>query len=148
MLGTATKLKNTRNIALTGAVSGNANFDGSGDVTINTTQANIATLTGTINLTAASSVENPSFNTLKINFPSGFNSSNCVPIAWGIYQGTGSKYSFGCTTSTDSRTWLRNGLPSMLTFDFQGDGKITFTVEFPQTEAKTYNYKIVLMKTT
>ncbi|MEJ5137272.1 MULTISPECIES: gp53-like domain-containing protein [Acinetobacter] len=34
---TATKLANARNIALSGAVSGSANFDGSGNITINTT---------------------------------------------------------------------------------------------------------------
>ena len=36
----ASKLQNTRNIALSGAVSGNANFDGSGNITINTTANN------------------------------------------------------------------------------------------------------------
>ena len=36
MLGTATKLKNARKIGLSGAVSGNANFDGSGNVNIET----------------------------------------------------------------------------------------------------------------
>lgn len=38
MLGSATKLKTARNIALTGAVTGNANFDGTGNISINTTQ--------------------------------------------------------------------------------------------------------------
>ena len=36
----ASKLQNTRNIALSGAVSGSANFDGSGNITINTTANN------------------------------------------------------------------------------------------------------------
>ena len=35
-VGSASKLKTPRNIALTGAISGNANFDGSGNITINT----------------------------------------------------------------------------------------------------------------
>lgn len=109
-------------------------------------KSSIETLTGTISLNPASDTDTPTFNTIKIDFPTGFDSDNCVPVSWGIYQGTGSKYSFGCTKSTDSRTWFRNALPSMLTFDFQNDGKITFTVECPLTEAKTYNYKIVLMK--
>lgn len=34
--GTATKLRNTRNIELTGVIQGNANFDGSGNITITT----------------------------------------------------------------------------------------------------------------
>lgn len=38
MLGTANKLKTARNIKLQGAVSGNADFDGSKNVTIDTTQ--------------------------------------------------------------------------------------------------------------
>ena len=36
----ASKLQTARNIAITGAVSGNANFDGSGNITINTTANN------------------------------------------------------------------------------------------------------------
>ncbi|MBF9261009.1 phage tail protein [Acinetobacter baumannii] len=38
--GTATRLKTSRNIALSGAVSGNADFDGSGNITISTTANN------------------------------------------------------------------------------------------------------------
>ncbi|ENX48753.1 MULTISPECIES: hypothetical protein [Acinetobacter] len=37
---TASKLQNSRNIALSGAVSGNANFDGSGNINIETTHNN------------------------------------------------------------------------------------------------------------
>ncbi len=37
---TATKLQTPRNIAISGAVSGSANFDGSGNITINTTSNN------------------------------------------------------------------------------------------------------------
>lgn len=40
---TATKLATTRSIALTGAVSGNANFDGSGNININTVLTNQVT---------------------------------------------------------------------------------------------------------
>ena len=39
-VASATKLQNSRNIALSGAVSGNANFDGSGNITITTTANN------------------------------------------------------------------------------------------------------------
>lgn len=39
--GTATKLATARNIAIVGAVSGNANFDGSENISISTTLANI-----------------------------------------------------------------------------------------------------------
>ena len=36
MLGTATKLQTARNIKVKGSVNGNANFDGSGNIEINT----------------------------------------------------------------------------------------------------------------
>lgn len=42
---TASKLETTRNIALTGAVTGNVNFDGSGDVSITTTATSDPKLT-------------------------------------------------------------------------------------------------------
>ena len=46
MHGTATKLKNARNISLTGAVTGIGSFDGSGNVLISTTeQVQTATVT-------------------------------------------------------------------------------------------------------
>ena len=41
---TATKLKTARSIGLSGAVTGNANFDGSANITINTTIGNIPTI--------------------------------------------------------------------------------------------------------
>lgn len=37
MLGTATKLQTARNIKVKGSVNGNADFDGSGNLEINTT---------------------------------------------------------------------------------------------------------------
>ena len=41
---TTTKLKTARSIGLSGAVTGNANFDGSANITINTTIGNIPTI--------------------------------------------------------------------------------------------------------
>ena len=72
---TATKLATARNIKLQGAVSGNANFDGSGNVIITTTQANIAILTGTLTLADG-------YASGTINYPNGFNSSNCVVLSF------------------------------------------------------------------
>lgn len=142
---TTTKWGTSRNIALTGAVSGNANVDGSGNVTITTTQANIATLTGTITTTATTGEETV-FNSLKINFPTGFNKDNCVVMSLGLYRGNNIGYAFGHTNITDSRTWLRGGIGAMITFNYQNDGKMTLTVETPFSESYVYNYKIVLMK--
>lgn len=76
---TADKLKTPRNIKLQGAVSGNANFDGNEDVTINVTQANIAILTGKIQMPESNS---ESINGRKVlAYPAGFNKDNCVVIS-------------------------------------------------------------------
>ena len=79
MLGTATKLKTARNIKLQGAVSGNANFDGSGNITINTILGNIAVLVETITMPEANS--NNLQGSTDMNYPSGFTNTNCVVIS-------------------------------------------------------------------
>ena len=68
---TASKLQTARNIAISGAVKGSANFDGSGNVTINTTQNNIFVLSGSLS----------SGNNLEINYPTGLTKDNCVCIS-------------------------------------------------------------------
>lgn len=228
MLGTANKLKTARQIALTGAVSGSTNFDGSGNVSIATslkgkiltnenlndckteglyyspgnnsclnkpsgvnnfglqvirtgeqvicqilyyneeqynrayiydngsfywtswtkviTKDDFAVIKGTVVTTSGGTLDNTKFTTIKIDFPSGFNSDNCVVVSVGLYQGSGSKYAFDHTDQFNSRTWLRNGVASMITFDYSGDGKITFSIETPFSDSYTYNYIIVLMK--
>lgn len=73
---TATKLQTARNIKIQGAVSGNANFDGSTNIIITTTQANIATITGTITTPATNS--DVISATITLNYPSGYNKNNCV----------------------------------------------------------------------
>lgn len=75
MLGTATKLKIARNIKLQGAVSGNADFDGSANIVINTTQANIAVINGSITLS------NGQGNSGVIQYPEGYNKDNCIIIS-------------------------------------------------------------------
>lgn len=58
-----------------GAVSGNVNFDGSGNVTIITTQANIAVVRGNITMTnGEGTLDN-------INLPAGFTSDNCTVLS-------------------------------------------------------------------
>lgn len=226
MLGTANKLKTVRQIALTGAVSGSTNFDGSMNVNINTslqsqqlrnqdlndyktegfyyaaggntclnkpsgvnnfgliikrtaegnyeqimdindvrytrfwngkswsswvktiTNGDFAVLKGTIVTTSGGTIDSTKFTTINLDFPSGFNANNCVVISWGLYQGSGSKYAFGHTNQFDSRTWLRNGVASMITFDYSGNGKMTLSIETPFSDSYTYNYEIVLMKIT
>lgn len=76
---TATKLNKPRNITLNGAVSGNANFDGSGNVTITTTQANIAVVTSS--LTTPDTTSSSTQGVVDIPYPAGFNKNNCVIIS-------------------------------------------------------------------
>ena len=74
---------------MNGDITGSANFDGSGNVTINTDLANIAILTGTMSNGSAT-----------ISYPSGYNKDNCVVISTmlkrvGVASTRG--YSFGTT---------------------------------------------------
>lgn len=78
MLGTATKLKNARNITIKGAVSGTTSFDGSKNIEINTTFSGISILTGNFTMTAQNDYSKD------INYPEGFNKNNCIVIAFGI----------------------------------------------------------------
>lgn len=109
-------------------------------------KGDFAVLTGTIKTNVAGGTDNTAFNTLQIDFPANFNSENCVVLSLAMYHGTNNKYAFGSTNLSDSRTWLRDGVGAMITFDYKGNGKITLTVETPFTQEYTYKYKIVLMK--
>ena len=138
---TATKLQTTRTISLSGDVSGSASFDGSKNVTINTDLANIAVLTGT----AVNGVAN-------INYPSGFNSNNCVVISQ-MYKRTGSSTGFNSGTTLEISNGSSGALPNtvellannirikirLLQISSDGtvfSGNVDFNVE----------YKIMLMK--
>lgn len=67
---TAAKLQTARNIAISGAVKGSANFDGSGNVIITTSQNNIFVLTGNIKMPSANS--NSLRGGVEIDYPSRF----------------------------------------------------------------------------
>lgn len=145
---TATKLQNARNIKLQGAVSGNANFDGSANIVITTTQANIVTLTGNVSVTASS--ENTFSDTGKwgkgqavINYPSGFSSSNCVVISIGIKASTSSiGYNFG-SSAKHMLDIQANAFPTNVVLN---SDKILLNVKNPITSATTLSYKVILMK--
>ena len=115
------------------------------------TNGDFAVIKGVINTTAATS-STTVFNSMQIDFPTGFNSDNCVVISWGIHHKTEEEgvygKAFGYTNPSDSRTWLRGAVASMVTLDHQGNKKITFTLETPFTQAYTYEFEIVLMKIT
>lgn len=152
MLGSSDKLKTARQIALTGAVSGSANFDGSGNVSITTKQANIAFLTGELNAVANDSfgLENnvSKLTNKNINYPTGFNANNCVVIACGvvnkIYESE-KGYAFGDTSSSNAFSQSQLSGAVTRSVDLQPD-KILLTLGNYSTSAVTYKYKIVLMK--
>lgn len=139
MLGTASKLATARKINVNGAVSGSANFDGSGNVTITTTQANIAVLTGTIK------------EDININYPSGYNKNNCIVIS-AMMKKTETDARYGYGSVFNSAIFLTGGVPIMVSL---GDNNILISAKqillssemtlYKSLEAEM-NYKVVLMK--
>lgn len=89
---TATKLQTARNIALSGAVKGNTNFDGSGNATINTELNNIFVFTGTVELKNG-------VGSTSIDYPTGCNKNNCIPFLSGLNT-SGTYYDYGNIQST------------------------------------------------
>lgn len=149
MLGTATKLQTARKITLSGAISGNADFDGSKNITINTTQANIAKIEGKI----------PASNTAimqqtDISYPEGFNRDNCIVLTAMLSMDKDSEEfkEWGYGNVFNSGSYVRGALPLsvglsqdhiMISFkniliSESGINEIEFTTDF--------YYKIVLMK--
>lgn len=110
------------------------------------TKGDFAIIKGTITTEPLSNPGSNEFNTASIDFPDGFNTNNCVVTSWSL-QRSGFSEAFGYTNPDDARTWLRGGIASMISFNYNNDGKIRLTVETPFTESYDYNYKIILMKT-
>lgn len=133
---TTSKWGTARTIGLSGAVSGSASVDGSGNVTISTTQANITVLTGSLTISASTS------GSKNINYPSSYTSSNCVPISCGIYNVENKGYNF-VGFNKDSASSLNNAWDRRLNLT---SSNIVLVVDNPNSSEKTVNYKIVLMK--
>lgn len=137
---TATKLATARNIKLQGAVSGNANFDGSGNVIITTTQANIAIVTGTLTLADG-------YASGTINYPNGFNSSNCVVLSFMAHNtSAGNVMGYGYLEKSVGYTAGAIGHCVSMTRD-----NINIHINNPtdgshSSGTGTFAYKIVLMK--
>lgn len=147
ILGTATKLKNTKKISLTGVVSGNADFDGSKDIIINTEQTNIAVITGNITLAANTNdyaVENRCTMTdVSLSYPSGYSMNNCVVLCVGINYNSQGYYDFGWANYLSTLQFARGLLPNEVLLK---DTAINLSIGNLMTSEKTVNYKIVLMK--
>ena len=122
----ASKIQTARNISLDGAVRGNADFDGSTDVTINTTLNNIAVLTGTIPNTGTTGTR-----AFARNFPEGFNRDNCIVVSYSV-------------DFVYSRYFeIVKGANLQKSISFTNDNKIKYSV---QGVSDKVDYKIVLMK--
>jgi len=130
--GTATKLKQAKKISLTGTVAGNANFDGSEDITIQTTQNNIAVLTGTVKRASDTVTQ----KTISIDFPDGYNGSNSVIISACVYLNQYESYDLGYGGYYTSD--INVSLPSYRNY-------ISVHAENMLQSAR-YDYKIVLLK--
>ena len=89
---TASRLQNARNIAISGAVTGNANFDGSGDITISTS------VNHTHNYAGSGSAGGAATNVV-VN--SGNNSSSTYPLVWHSGNTLYSTAEVYCNPSTD-----------------------------------------------
>lgn len=141
---TATKLQTARSIAIGGAVKGSANFDGSGNITINTSQNNIFVLSGSLS----------GGNNLELNYPSGLTKDNCVCISamfqnpgngmWGLAGGifNSSSYVSGSITAKVSLSSKINvQIRNLQVVD--GENQTVYANSSPSAN---FNYKIVLMK--
>lgn len=146
---TADKLKTARNIKLQGAVSGNANFDGNEDIIINVMQANIAVIEGEMTLTANDSkgIEESTMKqtTKTINYPSGFNSSNCIVIGVEGKHYTDKPFVVGDTSGSNLYTFgtLTGAIPKVVQL---GSEEIILYAYNYAPQPKTFYYKLILMK--
>lgn len=128
---TTTKWGTSRVLALTGAVTGSASVDGSGNVSISTTQANMAVLTGTLTVP-----KNDSASTSFLSYPTGgFNKDNCVVVSLAI-KTAGNFWEYD--------NWNDTQYGPKVTLSSNG---VQLTVKNNNTTSSiTYTYQIVLMK--
>lgn len=148
ILGTTTKLKTARNIKLQGAVSGSANFDGSANITITTTQSNIKIVSGSATLTANTNeyaTDNRcTMTNISIDYPDGFSSSNCRVLSTAIKMGAQPYYTYGWTNYLSSVEMLKGVLPNNVALQ---ESKIMLSIGNLSTNTTNIQYEIILLKT-
>ena len=147
---TATKLQTARNIAIGGAVKGSANFDGSGNITINTSQNNIFVLTGKMSIGGKTSGTEFAYSNVQLDFPSGLTRDNCVVLAFGTKSNANLGYTYEnlYSSSTLSFAMLYAAGPKAVTVGGINTtaNKIIVHGSNYSSDAITFYYKIVLMK--
>lgn len=138
---TATKLKTARNIKLQGAVSGNVNFDGSGNVVITTTQANIAVLTGSFELPGSGTLA----GSVNINYPTGYSKDNSIIISL-MGHGKVNDSWWSTSTAPDFNTALTRGTGNLGASLKSSNITISAQKIDASANADTITFKLVLMK--
>lgn len=139
---TASKWQNARKITLAGAVSGNVNMDGSGNVTINTSQSNIVAIDIDVQ-TPAAGAETTKV-TAEVNYPSGFTRDNSMIIGLMSYNHSVSPVSWSTAGATGSSAEIGSyGLRGRLT-----SNKVYVEVHKvnSQEASRTITIRVLLMK--
>lgn len=135
---TATKLATARNIKLQGAVSGNTNFDGSGNVVINTENNNFSLIEHTISVEANSRSED------YLNFPNGFTRDNCMVVSWSTKEDNSSYINSDINFNGNI---VNDNYDAKLFFYSDGSSYIRIMVDNTQQAYNTkIKFKILLMK--
>lgn len=144
MLGTATKLKTARNIKIQGAVSGNANFDGSANVTINTIQNNIEVLKGSISISASdtSGIFNGTAS-VTVAYPAGYTKDNCKVLSISTALSVQGLYSTGSIPKFVATDLQKGMVPIFVT---RANDNLTIKAYNAATQVANINYEIVLIK--
>lgn len=118
-------------------------------MTINTTQSNIAVLTGSTTVTINEGATELNLSQ-DINYPSGFGEDNCAVISIGLKNTTYSDkgVSFGTLSEYDSLAHLSSGIGKSVNLK---SGALTLRAYFNfnashSAQTLTFEYKIVLIK--
>lgn len=133
---TASKLQTARNIKVTGAVNGNANFDGSENIEIQVKQDNIKTLTGSV------TAEGEDYGAKAIDYPAGYNKDNCICIASATRMYENKEWNYGIELDVAISLLTGGGLRRIIL----NTSNINVALYNYATSQKTIYYKIVLMK--
>ena len=143
---TASKLQISRDIKIQGAVKGNAVFDGSKNIIINTTQENVITLTGSISI-SASDIQGTfnGYGEKTLVYPVGYNKNNTRVISVATSLPAQGIYSTGNIVDKVTASDLQKGMISFYVSRTNED--IIITAYNSMKQALTINYEIVLMKT-
>lgn len=143
MLGTASKLATARNIKIQGAVSGNANFDGSQNVTIETTQENIVILKGKVSVPASNTQGQYNADAdANVNYPKGFTLSNTKIIGIATSLPAKGDYTSGNAGKFSTINMQRGYFPCTVTKQKEG---LIVTIYNGTNQAVVVDYEITLL---